>query len=317
MKNWPQIRRILRIAGTFIGLVIFGYQLYVGITNLAAQKQQLHLVWGWVFLALAVYLLVYFLQMVNLWLMYQTNFPDIQLKPIVQGNAMSFLPKYTPGYIWGYLSRADWLESRAGIPGAYSWLATVLEVVTTLMSGLVVLLLNWALRGGRSLALAGLALLLPWLVWLLLRAAFHAARRYIKKVERQQVLQGFAISFPRWALISVNSIFQWLLLGVGLRLIGAGFSYPQGLPFWTALWKHIYAFCLSWLGGFLAVLIPNGLGVRETVLNTLLESQAGLAASAAVVISVASRVLLFLTELGWLLLALLIKQNPFADQKYS
>ncbi|MCZ2144895.1 MAG: hypothetical protein LC103_02505, partial [Anaerolineales bacterium] len=85
MKNWPQIRRILRIAGTLIGLVIFGYQLYVGITNLAAQKQQLHLVWGWVFLALAVYLLVYFLQMVNLWLMYQTNFPDIQLKPIVQG----------------------------------------------------------------------------------------------------------------------------------------------------------------------------------------------------------------------------------------
>lgn len=65
------------------------------------------------------------------------------------------------------------------------------------------------------------------------------------------------------------------------------------------------------------MLIPNGLGVRETVLNTLLESQVGLAASAAVVISVASRVLLFLTELGWLLLALLIKQNPFADQKYS
>ena len=113
MKNWPQIRRILRIAGTFIGLAIFGYQLYVGITNLAAQKQQLHLVWGWVFLALADYLLVYFLQMVNLWLMCQTNFPDIHLKPIVQGIAMSLLPKYTPNSISGYLSRADWLESRA------------------------------------------------------------------------------------------------------------------------------------------------------------------------------------------------------------
>ncbi len=316
MINWPQFRRMLRIAGTLIGLVIFGYQLYVGITNLAAQKQQLHLVWGWVFLALAVYLLVYFLQMVNLWLMYQTNFPDIKLKPIVQGNAMSFLPKYTPGYIWGYLSRADWLESRAGIPGAYSWLATVQEVMVTLMSGAVVLLLNWALQGGRYLMPAVLAGLLPWLTWLLMRLAARLARKFLKE-ERQRVLEAFTIPFPRWALISVNSIFQWLLLGVGLRLIGAGFSYPQGLPFWTAVWKHIYAFCLSWLGGFLAVLIPNGLGVRETVLNSLLESQAGLAASAAVVISVASRVLLFLTELGWLMLALLIKQKPPAEQKYS
>ncbi len=316
MKNWPQIRRILRIAGTLIGLVIFGYQLYTSITALSAQKQQLQLAWGWIFLALAVYLGVYFLQMVNLWLVYKTNFPRIKLKPIVQGYAMSFLPKYTPGYIWGYLSRADWLESRAGIPGAYSWLATVLEVVVTLMSGAVVLLLNWALRGGRYLMLAVLAGLLPWLTWLLMRLAARFARRFLKE-ERQHVVEAFAIPFPRWALISANSIFQWLLLGLGLRLISAGFSYPAGLQFWSALWKHIYAFCLSWLGGFLAVLIPNGLGVRETVLNALLESQLGFAASAAVVISVASRVLLFLAELGWLLFALLIKQNPPVDHKYS
>ncbi len=52
MKNWPQIRRILRIAGTLIGMVIFGYQLYTSITALTAQKQQLQLVWGWIFLAL-------------------------------------------------------------------------------------------------------------------------------------------------------------------------------------------------------------------------------------------------------------------------
>ena len=316
MKNWPQIRRILRIAGTLIGLVIFGYQLYTSIRALTAQKQQLQLVWGWVFLALAVYLLVYFLQMVNLWLVYKTTFPTIKLKPIVQGYAMSFLPKYTPGYIWGYLSRADWLESRAGIPGAYSWLATVVEVIVTLMSGAVVLLLNWAARGGSYLALAVLAVLLPWLVWLLMGLTARFARKYLKE-ERRQVLEAFSIPFPRWALFCANSIFQWLLLGLGLRLITAGFSYPTPLPFWSALWAHIYAFCLSWLGGFLAVLIPNGLGVRETVLNALLESQAGFSSSAALVVSVASRVLLFLAELGWLMLTLLIKQKPPAEQKYS
>ncbi|MEL7645829.1 MAG: lysylphosphatidylglycerol synthase domain-containing protein [Anaerolineaceae bacterium] len=316
MKNWPQIRRILRIVGTLVGLAIFAYQLYTSIGALSAQKQQLQLIWGWMFLAMAVYLLVYLLQMLNLWLVYKVKFPALPFKPILQGYSMSFLPKYTPGYIWGYLSRADWLESRAGIPGAYSWLATVLEVVVTLMSGAVVLLLNWSLRGGRYLSLALLAALLPWLVWLLMRLAARFTRKYLQE-ERRHVVEAFTIPFPRWALISVNSIFQWLLLGIGLRLISAGFSTPTALPFWSALWKHIYAFCLSWLGGFLAVLIPNGLGVRETVLNALLESQAGFAASAAVVISVASRVLLFLAELGWLLLALLIKQNPPVDQKYS
>jgi hypothetical protein len=188
----------------------------------------------------------------------------------------------------------------------------VLEVAVTLMSGAVVLLLNWALRGGRFLALALLAALLPWLVWLLMRLAAGFARKFLKE-ERQHVVEAFAMPFPRWALLSANSIFQWLLLGVGLRLLSAGFSYQSGLPFWSALWGHIYAFCLSWLGGFLAVLIPNGLGVRETVLNALLESQLGFTASSAIVISVASRVLLFLAELGWLLLSLQIKRNPPAD----
>ncbi|HOE34306.1 MAG TPA: hypothetical protein PLA26_06165 [Anaerolineaceae bacterium] len=316
MKHWPQVRRILRIAGTFIGLGIFSYQLYVSIQNLAAQKQQLHLVWGWIVLALAAYLLVYFLQMLNLWLVYRANFPGLPLKPIVQGYAMSFLPKYTPGYIWGYLSRADWLESHAAVPVAYSWLATLLEVTVTLISGAVVLLLNTAMGDRRFLPLAVLAVLLPWLVWLLMRLAARSARRFLNE-ERQRVLETFRISSSQWLLISANSVVQWLLLGLGLRLISAGFSYPTALPFWSALWGHIYAFCLSWLGGFLAVLIPNGLGVRETVLNALLETQVGFAASAAVVISVASRVLLFLAELGWLLLALLTKPNPPADPKYS
>lgn len=316
MKNWPQIRRILRIAGTIIGLVIFGYQLYISITGLIAQNQQLQLVWGWIILAFLFYILVNFIQMVKLWLLYKEALPTIKLKYVIKGYAITILSKYVPGHILGYLSRADWMQVNAEIPTSYSWLVTVFEILVTLMSGAVVLLLNWALRGGRYLILAVLAGLLPWLTWLLMRLGARFARKFLKE-ERQHVVEAFAIPFPRWALISANSIFQWLLLGIGLRLVSAGFSYPAAQPFWSALWEHVYAFCLAWLEGFLAVLIPNGLGVRETVLNALLESQLGFAASAAVVISVASRVLLFLAELGWLLLALLIKQNPAADQKYS
>jgi hypothetical protein len=289
MKNWPQIRRILRIAGTLIGMVIFGYQLYTSITALTAQKQQLQLVWGWIFLALAVYLGVYFLQMVNLWLVYKTNFPRIKLKPIVQGYAMSFLPKYTPGYIWGYLSRADWLESRAGIPGAYSWLATVLEVVVTLMSGALVLLLNWALRGGRYLLLAVVAGLLPWLTWLLMRYAARFMRRCLKE-ERQQVLEAFAIPFPRWALVTPIPSFN----GAAGHRAASG---QRGLLYHAALLSGLrsgsmFTPFVSLVGGLPGCYHPNGLCVRETVLNALLESQLGFVASAAVVISVASRSLL-------------------------
>ncbi|HQC21672.1 MAG TPA: hypothetical protein PLO92_07565 [Anaerolineaceae bacterium] len=314
MKNWPQVRRILRIAGTFIGLAIFAYQLYTSIGVLIAQKQQLQLVWGWIILAFVVFILVNFIQIVKLWLLYKQALPRIKQKYVFKGYATTILSKYVPGHFLGYLSRADWMQVNADIPTSYSWLVILLDILVTLMSGAVVLLLNWALRGGRYLVLALLAVLLPRLVWLLMRLAARFARKFLKE-ERQHVLEAFAIPFPSWALISANSIFQWLLLGVGLRLVSAGFSYPAGLPFWSALWRHIYAFCLSWLGGFLAVLIPNGLGVRETVLNALLESQVGFASSAAVVISVASRVLLFLAELGWLLFALLLKQNPPAEPK--
>jgi len=316
MKNWPQIRRILRIAGTLIGLVIFAYQLYKSVTNLGTQGETLIIAWGWIVVSFAIYMVANFLQIMKLWLLYKVADNKVELTDVIKGYAITTFSKYIPGHVIGYLSRADWMLVNAEIPTSSSWLATLLDVAVTLMSGAEVLLLNWAARGGAYLALAVLALLLPWLVWLLMGLTARFARKYLKE-ERQQVLEAFTIPFPRWALLSANSIFQWLLLGLGLRLISAGFSYPAALPFWFALWGHIYAFCLSWLGGFLAVLIPNGLGVRETVLNALLESELGFAASAAVVISVASRVLLFLAELGWLMLALLIKQKPPADQKYS
>ena len=316
MKNWPQIRRILRIAGTLVGLAIFAYQLYKSVTNFGTQGETLIISWGWIVVSFAIYMGVNFLQMVKLWLIYKASIKKIKLLDVVKGCAITTFTKYIPGHIVGYLSRADWMFVNAEIPTSFSWLATGLEVMVTIMSCAVVLLLNWAAQSGAYLALAGLAVLLPWLVWLLMRLTARFARKYLKE-ERQQVLEAFTIPFPRWALISANSIFQWLLLGIGLRLVSAGFSYPTALPFWSALWEHVYAFCLAWLGGFLAVLIPNGLGVRETVLNALLESQVGFAASAAVVISVASRVLLFLAVLGWLMLALLIKQKPPAEQKYS
>ncbi len=316
MRNWPQIRRILRIAGTLIGLAIFGYQLYTSIRALTAQKQQFQLVWVWIILAFVLFVLVNFNQMVKLWFLYKEALPRIKLVSVIKGYSVTILSKYVPGHIIGYLSRADWMQVNAETPTLYSWFVTVFDILVTLMSGIMVLMLNWAFQDGRYLALALLALLLPWLVWLLMRLAARLARKFLKE-ERQRVVEAFAMPFPRWALISANSIFQWLLLGIGLRLVSAGFSYPTALPFWSALWEHVYAFCLAWLGGFLAVLIPNGLGVRETVLNALLESQVGFAASAALVVSVASRVLLFLAELGWLILALLKKQNPPADQKYS
>lgn len=317
MKHWPQVRRILRIAGTLIGLGIFSYQLYVSIQNLAAQKQQLHLVWGWIFSAFVLFVSVNFIQMLKLWRLYKVALPKMKLISVIKGYAITILAKYVPGHLIGYLSRADWMQVNTQTPTLYSWLVTLFDILVTLVSGSMVLLVYWTFRGGRYLSLAVLASLLPWLSWLMIHFIMRVGAKYVKSQERQYLIKDFLVSFPHWVNICVLSIFQWFLLGIGLRMLSAGLSYPTALPFWSALWGHIYAFCLSWLGGFLAVLIPNGLGVRETVLNALLESQVGFAAYAAVIISVVSRVLLFLAELGWLLFALLMKQYPPAEQKYS
>jgi len=98
---------------------------------------------------------------------------------------------------------------------------------------------------------------------------------------------------PLGALLTaaVANVMAWSGYGVALWLLARGLTevpLPLGLA--------IGAFAASYLIGFLALIAPAGLGVREGVFILMLDHAVG--TPAAVALAVASRLLLTVTELG-------------------
>ncbi|HPO59070.1 MAG TPA: hypothetical protein PLV53_09520, partial [Anaerolineaceae bacterium] len=81
---------------------------------------------------------------------------------------------------------------------------------------------------------------------------------------------------------------------------------PESVPALTAggLLKATFAFSLAWTAGFLILLVPGGLGVRELALSGLLVSLFGLTPAAGALAAILTRLIYSLAEAGWILYGL-------------
>ena len=68
----------------------------------------------------------------------QENQVKINLISTLRGYSLSFLPRYLPGSIWGYLSRSEWLTQQFSIPFKYSNAISVVEIGATITANLLV-----------------------------------------------------------------------------------------------------------------------------------------------------------------------------------
>ncbi|MGB7211892.1 MAG: lysylphosphatidylglycerol synthase domain-containing protein [Gemmatimonadales bacterium] len=90
----------------------------------------------------------------------------------------------------------------------------------------------------------------------------------------------------------VGNTLAWLGYGLVMVLLARGlFASPP-----PALGDATSAYTVSYLVGLLALFVPAGLGLRETIFTALLAPAAGLKVAAA--LAIASRILLTLVEIG-------------------
>jgi hypothetical protein len=205
---------------------------------------------------------------------------------------VSSLGKYVPGKVWAIAGMAV-LAKRVGVP---PWIATgaaVLNQVLAIGAGVVVV----ALTGTRLLEAR-----FPWLrtaMWILLALVvvglfvLSSASTVRRLLAAAGIDAGDTAGPPRSALVlaGLANVVAWLGYGVALWLMARGLTevpLPLGLA--------IGAFAASYLIGFLALVAPAGLGVRESVFILMLDHAVG--TPAAVALAVASRLLLTVTELG-------------------
>jgi uncharacterized membrane protein YbhN (UPF0104 family) len=168
------------------------------------------------------------------------------------------LGKFIPGGFWAFLYQIA-LGMRRGFAKTPTGLAGPLSAAAGLATGATAL----------GLGLSRIEIPLPWLYPILGVAPIIAAliwpsivNRLIRTFLRLARRGGREITFSRGTIaeIAVWSTLSWFCYGAQLLLLLGGVEHPLTLLETTALVAA--AQCV----GFLAIIVPSGLGVREAVI---------------------------------------------------
>lgn len=211
--------------------------------------------------------------------------------------SISQVMKYLPGGVWqpvGWLGLAREARIGSGIAGASILLVMALVVTGALVVGPVFLAVGGA--GGWT---GWLVLVVPVVLGTLHPAVFGRLLALAARLARKPALGVGGIPFARVAGGLALSVPIWLTYGLSLALCARAIRVDSGTS-WVILTG---AFAVAWAIGFLALPVPGGLGVRETMLLVLLD--ATMDTPRAIALSVASRLAFLLAEGGMALAALM------------
>ncbi len=289
-------RKIFYSIGIALGLGLLAQQAWFGYQALQ-QAQACVVRPGFLLMALGQYVGAYFVQMAAWALIMRSLHAPLTPQAVVEGYALSFLPRYIPGSIWGYLSRNEWLAQVHQVGYGVSTIASMMEAALLLVTASALGALYWlptlwqASLGQASpfeFAIFALILVGSWLTWRMLP-------RMIVRLSRQriEVNTKHNQSLGLWGVTTFLYVGFWILQGGALLAIA--YTLCGGLA--LSLFAASAAFAVAWAIGFLVVFVPAGLGVREWTLGALLITFAALDPGQATLLAVISRFGLIVAEL--------------------
>lgn len=210
--------------------------------------------------------------------------------------ALSSLGKYVPGKIWGFGLRGAALHRRGVGVGPIA-AASAIEQLYLLLSGLAVagLALGIGTRGWFRWPVIAAALA----IGALLVAGSHprVAGVATRLVQRRARPDTAPPTLDRWSSVRLTVTFAalWLALGGAFTLVALTVTdLDRSVPTVAVL---VGTIAVSYLGGFAALFVPAGLGVREGVGAAILTARGGLAPEVAVAAMVSFRLVTVLVEL--------------------
>lgn len=302
----PRWRRILFAVGLGLGLTLFARQAWSGY-RAANEHGGLALQPGWLFSGFLFSLLLYAFQALAWTLIMQGLDVPINLRQAFGGYFLSFLPRYIPGSVWGYLSRGQWLRQSCDVAYVTSGLGSVLESAALVSTALVVTAAYLASRSVGAVRVilglgAGGILLGAWLP--LPRLVTRIASLFDNEGSIDP--SRHRLTCKMWAAILTLYLGLWASFGASVLCVGKA-VVPQSFQ---NLPTSIFASALSWVLGFVTVVIPAGIGIREMTIAGLLSKYAGLASSQGDLVAVVSRVAILLAEFCYIAAGLIAHTLP-------
>jgi hypothetical protein len=226
------------------------------------------------------------------------------------------LGRYLPGKLWQLAGLAV-LAARSGMPPGGAAAAALLGQLAFLTSGLIFLALllprwaegSWALIGAVVLAAAALA------GWSIVATGWGSrARDWLLRRVPASVRQRLSMAFDLAARIRPAHAFRWAV-AYGLTWVMLGIAFTAFVSAFVpaaheAARQLAGTIAASYLWGYLMVIAPAGIGVREVAMGGLLARIPGFPVGAALLIAVASRVWFTVAEILPLAMVPLLPAKP-------
>lgn len=292
----------LRLIGLIIGWVLFARQAYLSL--FALNELGSWISWSSLLLPTGICVCFYMIQMLSWALIMECLKTPVGINETIKGYALSFLPRYIPGSVWGYWSRNQWLKHALGASYTISTLGSIIEAIAFVITAVAISLCVLGEKLGKVTPIMIFISLV--LCWLLLGAIITIIlSKRLSGISAQQPVRFVHLGFLlKWLTILGAYIAFWILYGATVALIA-----QTDTPLYRAQ-TTIACAALAWVAGFVVIIIPGGLGVREMTLANLLNSTIGLPLSMGRLVAVAFRVTTILAEIFWLLIGLLFRYLP-------
>lgn len=296
----------LRRAGIAVGGVLLLWQMLIGLQTLFDRAP---IIFSPVcsFVAFGLVFLSYALQIVSWGVLMRGLQLSIPWKPLFRGYILSFLPRYIPGSIWGYLSRSEWLRSEFQVSYAVSTSGSLLEITVALIStgwiaGIYAAsLLDEPRRSGIILGLV----LVPGVIWILVPRILQNpwVLRHID--QNRHCPPELRLPLSNWLLSVTLVVWNMIVYGMVLYLTARGLGWDSPLSFGNVF---IFAanYSMAWLIGFVVFFLPAGIGLREVTLSALLTLSLGVPAGLASLVSVLFRFIGICAEVLWVTIGLIL-----------
>lgn len=209
----------------------------------------------------------------------------------IRVHSRALLARYVPGNIWHVVGIATWL-AEDGVP--------IATAVTTILLENIYQVLGSALIAGAGIPwwLHAGYIRLPYLsltIGVAIAAALSHPRVFNRitaaalRLLRKPPLDH---TFSTRRSIQFLSLYAAIFIGQGLALYILAASVPNAH---FGITDAIGMYAISWLVGYLSILTPSGIGVREAVLTILLARVMPI--ETALVVAILNRVLLIFSEL--------------------
>lgn len=219
--------------------------------------------------------------------------------------SLSQLAKYIPGGVWLYLLRFRFLNRQVSKESFVA--VSALENAVYVLSGFILTFFVSAQIFTTTLQRTAAIIFGLVILSILLNTKwfYFFVDKAIKIFKKSEALNYQRISRGPLFVTLLGSALNWILIGIGFFFFVSSFLQVdiEMLPWFVAV------FAASVTAGYVFVIAPGGLGVREGIMVLLLQSVFGL--ELAIVIAVATRIWAIVSEALIAGLIIIFSKNNF------